>query len=92
MDQLRESSKTETQTTMSAELKGKRLGRGQVETGLTHECGVFGVVGTGEWPTNVSLNSIYHSYKFLIDLSRSSMSHKFAVLDLSRSNTGDKVS
>lgn len=31
----------------------KRVGRGVVETGLTHECGVFGVVGAGQWPTNV---------------------------------------
>jgi hypothetical protein len=47
-------STSKSQTANSAELKGKRLGRGAVETGLTHECGVFGVVGTGEWPTNVS--------------------------------------
>jgi hypothetical protein len=36
--------------------KGRKLGRGAVESGLTHECGVFGVVGAGEWPTTVSLN------------------------------------
>lgn len=36
------------------EIKGKRFGRGAVESGLTHECGVFGVIGAGKWPTNVS--------------------------------------
>lgn len=35
------------------EIKGKRFGRGAVESGLTHECGVFGVVGCGS-PTAVS--------------------------------------
>lgn len=34
--------------------KGRKLGRGAVESGLTHECGVFGVVGAGKWPTTVS--------------------------------------
>lgn len=32
----------------------KRFGRGAVSSGLTHECGVFGVVGNGKWPTTVS--------------------------------------
>lgn len=73
-----------TQTTKSAELKGKRLGRGAVESGLTHECGVFGVVGTGDWPTNVSrthISCISNSsffYNFLF-YQLSLMSHKFAV-------------
>lgn len=31
----------------------KRIGRGIVESGLTHECGVFGAIGCGEWPTQV---------------------------------------
>ena len=35
--------------------KGRKLGRGAVESGLTHECGVFGVVGAGKWPSSVSL-------------------------------------
>jgi hypothetical protein len=34
--------------------KGRKLGRGAVESGLTHECGVFGVVAAGKWPSNVS--------------------------------------
>lgn len=34
-------------------LKGRRLGRGAVQSGLTHECGVFGCVATGDWPTQV---------------------------------------
>lgn len=29
----------------------KRLGRGQVSSGLTCECGVFGAMACGEWPT-----------------------------------------
>lgn len=29
----------------------KRLGRGAVTTGLTCECGVFGAMACGEWPT-----------------------------------------
>jgi amidophosphoribosyltransferase len=36
-------------------LKGKRLGRGAVQSGLTHECGVFGAVATGEWPTQIDI-------------------------------------
>lgn len=32
----------------------KRIGRGVVESGLTHECGVFGAIACGEWPTQVS--------------------------------------
>ncbi|XP_028157760.1 amidophosphoribosyltransferase-like isoform X2 [Ostrinia furnacalis] len=39
-------------------LKGKRLGRGAVESGLTHECGVFGAIGTGEWPTQVDVGQV----------------------------------
>lgn len=37
------------------ELKGKRLGRGKVESGLTHECGVFGAIATGSWPTQLDI-------------------------------------
>lgn len=36
----------------------KRLGRGKVDSGLTHECGVFGAIGTGEWPTNLEIAQI----------------------------------
>lgn len=39
------------------EIKGKRFGRGAVESGLTHECGVVGVIAAGHWPTNVSSHS-----------------------------------
>lgn len=28
-----------------------RYGRGAVLSGLTHECGVFGAMACGEWPT-----------------------------------------
>lgn len=36
----------------------KRIGRGAVSSGLTHECGVFGAIGTGEWPTNLEISQI----------------------------------
>lgn len=36
----------------------KRIGRGQVESGLTHECGVFGAIGCGEWPTHLEIAQI----------------------------------
>ncbi|XP_045509548.1 amidophosphoribosyltransferase-like isoform X1 [Colias croceus] len=39
-------------------LKSKRFGRGAVESGLTHECGVFGAIGTGEWPTQVDIGQV----------------------------------
>jgi len=37
------------------ELKGKRLGRGEIEAGLTHECGVFGAIAAGDWPTQIDI-------------------------------------
>lgn len=36
----------------------KRKGRGAVTSGLTHECGVFGAIGCGEWPTNLEIAQI----------------------------------
>lgn len=39
-------------------IKSKRHGRGAVESGLTHECGVFGAIGTGEWPTQVDVGQV----------------------------------
>lgn len=38
--------------------KKKRIGRGAVTSGLTHECGVFGAIGTGEWPTHLEVAQI----------------------------------
>lgn len=38
--------------------KDKRIGRGVVSSGLTHECGVFGAIGTGEWPTHLEVAQI----------------------------------
>lgn len=40
------------------QLGKKRLGRGAVESGLTHECGVFGAIATGEWPTELEISQI----------------------------------
>ncbi|KAI5634991.1 glutamine amidotransferase domain-containing protein [Phthorimaea operculella] len=39
-------------------IKSKRFGRGAVESGLTHECGVFGAIGAGEWPTQVDIGQV----------------------------------
>lgn len=36
----------------------KRKGRKGVSSGLTHECGVFGCIGTGEWPTSLEISQI----------------------------------
>ncbi|XP_066141713.1 amidophosphoribosyltransferase-like [Euwallacea fornicatus] len=36
----------------------KRKNRGETLSGLTHECGVFGAIGTGEWPTNLEISQI----------------------------------
>lgn len=36
------------------QLTGKRFGRGAVDSGLTHECGVFGAIAT-EWPTQIDI-------------------------------------
>lgn len=36
----------------------RRKGRGQVTSGLTHECGVFGAIGCGEWPTHLEISQI----------------------------------
>lgn len=37
------------------QLKGKRFGRGAVTSGLTHECGVFGAIAAGDWPTEIDI-------------------------------------
>ncbi|XP_049885568.1 amidophosphoribosyltransferase-like isoform X1 [Pectinophora gossypiella] len=39
-------------------VKSKRYGRGAVESGLTHECGVFGAIGAGDWPTQVDVAQV----------------------------------
>jgi transcription initiation factor TFIIIB Brf1 subunit/transcription initiation factor TFIIB len=31
---------------------------GKEETGLTHECGVFGCVATGQWPTQIDVAQV----------------------------------
>ncbi|CAB3259255.1 unnamed protein product [Arctia plantaginis] len=36
----------------------KRFGRGAVQSGLTHECGVFAAISTGEWPTQVDIPQV----------------------------------
>ncbi|XP_072383061.1 amidophosphoribosyltransferase-like [Diabrotica undecimpunctata] len=34
------------------EWKDRRINRGKTESGLTHECGVFGAIGNEKWPCN----------------------------------------
>ncbi|XP_030759102.1 amidophosphoribosyltransferase-like [Sitophilus oryzae] len=36
----------------------KRKNRGATSSGLTHECGVFGAIGTGDWPTQLDIAQI----------------------------------
>ncbi|XP_070495832.1 amidophosphoribosyltransferase-like isoform X2 [Chironomus tepperi] len=43
-----------TGTVKKYQLTGKRFGRGAVDSGLTHECGVFGAIAT-EWPTQIDI-------------------------------------
>lgn len=31
---------------------------GKEETGLTHECGVFGCIASGEWPTQIDVAQV----------------------------------
>ncbi|KAG7303869.1 hypothetical protein JYU34_010771 [Plutella xylostella] len=45
-------------TQPKVQVKSKRHGRGAVESGLTHECGVFGAIGAGEWPTQVDVSQV----------------------------------
>lgn len=39
-------------------IKQKKALRSQVDSGLTHECGVFGAIGCGEWPTHLEIAQI----------------------------------
>ncbi|XP_047536505.1 amidophosphoribosyltransferase-like isoform X2 [Vanessa atalanta] len=45
-------------TQNEVKINSKRFGRGAIESGLTHECGVFGAIGTGEWPTQVDVAQV----------------------------------
>lgn len=46
------------QLALSLPLGKKRAGRGAVASGLTHECGVFGAIATGEWPTQIDVAQV----------------------------------
>ncbi|XP_053602050.1 amidophosphoribosyltransferase-like isoform X1 [Plodia interpunctella] len=52
------SCRCEQERTQEVKIKSKRFGRGAVESGLTHECGVFGAIGTGDWPTQVDIGQV----------------------------------
>ncbi|KAM3956271.1 LOW QUALITY PROTEIN: amidophosphoribosyltransferase [Aphomia sociella] len=45
-------------TQSEVKVRSKRFGRGAVESGLTHECGVFGAIGTGDWPTQIDVAQV----------------------------------
>lgn len=47
----------------------KRLGRGAVNSGLTCECGVFGAMACGEWPTQ-RVSTVSH-YRILNKMANS---------------------
>ncbi|CAH0600817.1 unnamed protein product [Chrysodeixis includens] len=44
--------------TGEVKVNSKRFGRGAVQSGLTHECGVFGAISTGDWPTQVDVPQV----------------------------------
>lgn len=44
---------TESENQQNSPKLSKRFGRGAVESGLTHECGVFGAMACGDWPSQV---------------------------------------
>ncbi|XP_037300816.1 amidophosphoribosyltransferase isoform X2 [Manduca sexta] len=56
MDRLRMDDSCQNKT--EVKVRSKRYGRGAVESGLTHECGVFGAIGMGEWPTPVDIPQV----------------------------------
>lgn len=74
------------------EITGKRFGRGAIGSGLTHECGVFGVVATGKWPSsNVSsLSFFYLNTLYLFEIHSRLTLHKLFVLVLLLYNIVDK--
>lgn len=39
-------------------IKKRKALQSQVDSGLTHECGVFGAIGCGEWPTHLEIAQI----------------------------------
>jgi len=42
----------------ATELEKLQLARDTTTTGLTHECGVFGCIATGEWPTQIDVAQV----------------------------------
>ncbi|XP_060810242.1 amidophosphoribosyltransferase isoform X1 [Amyelois transitella] len=53
-----DSCRCDQERTHEVKIKSKRFGRGAVESGLTHECGVFGAIATGDWPTQVDVAQV----------------------------------
>lgn len=42
----------------------KKQMRGQTMTGLTHECGVFGCIAAGDWPSQIDVAQVICLGKF----------------------------
>jgi len=47
-----------TELIVERETESTRTVIGKEETGLTHECGVFGCIATGEWPTQIDVAQV----------------------------------
>ena len=47
------------------ERRSKGETRGQKGTGLTHECGVFGCIAAGDWPSQIDVGQVVCLGKFI---------------------------
>lgn len=45
-------------TELNTSWKNRKLNRGKVDSGLTHECGVFGAVGNETWQNSTEIAQI----------------------------------
>jgi hypothetical protein len=52
------SSRESTELIVERKTKSTKTVIGKEETGLTHECGVFGCIATGEWPTQIDVAQV----------------------------------
>lgn len=67
------------------EWKDRRKNRGITDSGLTHECGVFGAIGNKHWPCNseiaqficIGLEALQHRYVYIYIYSLKSFKHYF---------------
>jgi hypothetical protein len=47
-----------TEIIVDREMDSTKTVIGKEDTGLTHECGVFGCIATGEWPTQIDVAQV----------------------------------